>query len=101
MVSGSMEPRSDDFPLLANMAAAMMTVVVSSTMVEVDAQAASVRMALLLAMLARTVAGLSSAIAAAPILSMKTPISCEPPSPVAVLLLHFDGLLSWSGHAWT
>lgn len=95
MCSGSMDPRSDDFPLLANMTAAMMTVMVSSTMVEVDAQAASVRMALLLAMLARTVAGLSSAVAAAPILSMKTPISCEPASHVVLWLRHFDDLLSW------
>ena len=79
MVSGSMEPRSDDFPLLAKMTAAMKTVMVSSTMVEVDAQAA----------------GLSSAVAAAPILSMKTPISCEPASHVVLWLLHFDGLLSW------
>ena len=89
-----MEPRSDGFPLLANMTAAMMTVMVSSTMVEVDAQAASVRMALLLAMLARTVAGLSSAIAAAPILSMKTPISGEPASLVVLWLRHFDDLPS-------
>ena len=89
MVSGAMEPRSNDFPLLANVTAAMKTVMVSSTMVEVDAQAAAV-------------AGLSSAVAVAPILPMmKTPISCEPASHVAVLLLHFDGLLSWSGHAWT
>ena len=84
-----MEPRSNDLPLLANMTAAMKTVMVSSPMVEVDAQAAAV-------------AGLSSAVAVAPILSMKkTPISCEPVSHVALLLLHFDGLLSWSGHAWT
>ena len=82
VVSGSMEPRSDDFPLLAKMTAAMKTVMVSSTMVEVDAQAAAV-------------AGLSSAVAAAPILSMKTPISCEPASHVVLWLLHFDGLLSW------
>ena len=82
MVSGSTEPRSDDFPLLANMTAAMKTVMVSSTMVEVDAQAAAV-------------AGLSSAVAAAPILSMKTPISCEPASHVVLWLQHFDDLLSW------
>ena len=84
MVSGATEPepRSDDFPLLANMTAAMKTVMVSSTMVEVDAQAAAV-------------AGLSSAVAVAPILSMKTPISCEPASHVVLWLLHFDGLLSW------
>ena len=82
MVSGAMEPRSNDFPLLANVTAAMKTVMVSSTMVEVDAQAAAV-------------AGLSSAVAAAPILSMKTPISCEPASHVVLWLLHFDGLLSW------
>ena len=88
MVSGSMEPRSDDFPLLANMTAAMKTVMVSSTMVEVDAQAAAV-------------AGLSSAVAAAPILSMKTPISCEPASHVVLWLQRFDGLLSWWSHAWT
>ena len=69
-----MEPRSNDLPLLANMTAAMKTVMVSSPMVELDA----------------------------PILPMtKPPISCEPVSHVAVLLLHFDGLLSWSGHAWT
>ena len=68
-----MEPRSNDVPLLATVTAAM---------VELDAQAA-------------VVAGLSSAVA--PIL----PTSCEPPSHVAVLLLYFDGLLSWSGHAWT
>ena len=94
MCSGSMEHRSDGFHLLANMTAAMMTVMVSSTMVEVDAQAASVRMAFLLAMLARTVAGLSSAIAAATILSMRTPISCEPASHVVPWLRHFDGLPS-------
>ena len=105
MCSGSMEPRSDDFPLLANMAAAMMTVVVSSTTVEVDAQAASVRMALRLAMLARTVADLSSALAAAPILSMRTPtvsphVSDEPASHVESWLRHFDDLPSLSSHAW-
>ena len=84
-----MEPRSNDLPLLANMTAAMKTVMVSSTMVEVDAQAAAV-------------AGLSSAVAVAPILPMKkTPTSCELASHVVLLLLHFDGLLSWSGHAWT
>ena len=90
VVSGAMEPRSNDLPLLANVTAAMKTVMVSSPMVELDAQAAAV-------------AGLSSAVAVAPILPMlKTPISCEPASHVAVfLLLHFDGLLSWSGHAWT
>ena len=77
-----MELRSNDVPLLANVTAAKKTVMVSLSMVELDAQAAAV-------------AGLSSAVA--PIL----PISCEPPSNVAVLLLYFDGLLSWSGHAWT
>ena len=82
-----MELRSNDVPLLANVTAAKKTVMVSLSMVELDAQAAAV-------------AGLSSAVA--PILPMrKTPISCEPASHVAVLLLHFDGLLSWSGHAWT
>ena len=82
-----MEPRSNDVPLLANVTAAKKTVLVSLSMVELDAQAAAV-------------AGLSSAVA--PILPMlETPISCEPVSHVAVLLLHFDGLLSWSGHAWT
>ena len=105
MCSGSMEHRSDGFPLLANMTAAMMTVMVSSTTVEVDAQAASVRMALRLAMLARTVADLSSALAAAPIPSMKTPtffphVSDEPASHVVPWLRHFDDLPSWSSHAW-
>ena len=82
-----MEPRSNDVPLLATVTAAKKTVMVSLSMVELDAQAAAV-------------AGLSSAVA--PILPMrKTPISCEPASHVAVLLLHFDGLLSWSCHALT
>lgn len=46
-----MEHRSDGFHHVAIVAVAMMTVMVSSSTVEVDSQAASVRLALLLATL--------------------------------------------------
>ena len=103
--SGAMEHRSDGFHHVANTAAAMMTVMASSTTVEVDAQAASVRMALRFAMLARTVADLPSAPAAAPNPSMKPPtifphVSDERSWHALPWLRHFDDLPSWSSHAW-